>query len=179
MMRSRTGALLIAALLIHSLNVNSQKDPGNGTGTKANPGFPAGAYPILLEAVLAADLAEVLKNGSYTVFAPTDAAFRKLEVMRTGELLSPENKSRLKSLVTYHIVAGEFTAARILKALSQGKGTTRFTTVQGEELIASMEGTDIVLTDCSGNRARVVCADNGRSNLVFHEIDTVVLPEPL
>lgn len=136
-------------------------------------------YPTLLSVVQAADFAEIFENhGSFTVFAPSDAAFGKLGADEIRELLRPENKHRLKSLVAYHMVAGELTASKILKALCRGKGAARFTTVQGEELLATLEGSDIVLTDCSGNRARIVCADGNSQNLVFHEIDSVILPRP-
>ena len=136
-------------------------------------------YPTLLSVVQAAELTDILENhGPFTVFAPSDAAFGKLGAAEIRELLRPENKHRLKSLVAYHMVAGELTASKILKALCRGKGATRFTTVQGEELLATMEGSDIILTDCSGNRARIVCADGNSHNLVFHEIDSVILPRP-
>ncbi len=137
-------------------------------------------YPTLHTVVQAAELTEILENhGPFTVFAPSDAAFGKLGAEEIQELLMPENKHRLKSLVAYHMVAGELTASKILQALCQGKGVTRFTTVQGEELLATMEGSDIILTDCSGNRARITCADGNSRNLVFHEIDSVILPRPL
>ncbi|MBC2840726.1 fasciclin domain-containing protein [Robiginitalea sp. SC105] len=157
----------------------SQEPPPEPVVRASLPGLASEQFPTLLAAVEAADLMEVLKAGGFTIFAPSDEAFHKLDPSRVREWLDPENKRDLKALVAYHIVAGELTASRILKALSRGKGTTRFTTVQGEELIATLEGSDIYLTDCSGNRARIVCADNINTRLVFHEIDTVVLPRPL
>lgn len=138
------------------------------------------AYKTLMHALQATQLQEVLeKSGPFTVFAPSDAAFEKMDSGEMRDLLKPENRRDLRALLTYHIVAGELTASRILRALSRGKGAARFTTVQGEELLATLEGSDIILTDCSGNRARIVGADIGRKNLVFHEIDAVILPRPL
>lgn len=96
-----------------------------------------------------------------------------------GELLKPENRRELRTVLAYHIVAGELTASRILRALCRGEGAARFTTIQGEELLATIEGSDIILTDCSGNRARIVNADSNRNNLLFHEIDKVILPGSL
>jgi uncharacterized surface protein with fasciclin (FAS1) repeats len=75
------------------------------------------------------------------------------------------------------MVAGRFTASKILQALCRGAGTAVFTTVQGNEILASMEGTDILLTDCSGNTARITLADSDRQNGVIHVIDKVILPQ--
>jgi len=132
---------------------------------------------IFREAVSLTDLDEDLKNkGTFTVFAPTDNAFGKLRTSESENLLRPENREQLRTLIAYHIVAGELTASRILKALCQGKGSAIFTTVLGEPLLATLDGTDIVLTDCLGNQARIIRADSGSDNLLYHEIDTVVLP---
>ena len=137
-------------------------------------------YQTLLNALEVADLEDVLaKSGPFTVFAPSDAAFKQIDAADFAALLKPERQHELRSLLTYHIVAGKLTASGILRALSRGKGAARFTTVQGEELLATLEGSDIILTDCSGNQARIVDADMNRDNLVFHQIDKVILPSPL
>lgn len=133
-------------------------------------------YAALSEALSLTELNGILEKGmSFTVFAPPDAAFRRLEEQGM-DLLHPDNRKQLKALLAYHIVAGELTASRILKALCRGEGAAMFTTVQGEPLIATIEGVDIILTDCFGNRARITKADNGADHLVFHEIDKVVMP---
>ena len=129
------------------------------------------------EAFVLSQVQESLRNaGEFTVFAPSDEAFQQLEERLL--LLHPGNIRKLKTLISYHIVAGQFTASRILQALCQGEGVAVFTTIQGEELIATMEGVDIVLTDCRGNKSRIVMADTSSENLVFHEIDQVILPGP-
>jgi uncharacterized surface protein with fasciclin (FAS1) repeats len=169
-----------AALLLTTFRVAAQAGP-------ISPDIPADrvapdpiAYQTLMHAFQATELQEILENrGPFTVFAPSDAAFEKMESDGMGELLKPENRNDLRAVLAYHIVAGELTASRILRALCRGEGAARFTTVQGEELLATLEGSDIILTDCSGNRARIVNADFGRKNLVFHEIDAVILPKPL
>ena len=154
-----------------SAAVNSNAD----VALISNPG-----YQTLLKALEVANLEETLQqSGPFTVFAPSDAAFRQIDAAEFATLLQPEHQNQLRSLLTYHIVAGKITASGILKALSRGKGSTRFTTVQGEELLATLEGSDIILTDCSGNQARIVDADVDRDNLVFHQIDRVILPRPL
>ena len=93
--------------------------------------------------------------------------------------MNDSDKSRLKSLLSYHIVAGKLTASRILKAMCRGNGKASFTTIQGKKLEAHMDGYDIVLTDPLGNTARIVQADVSQQNGVVHEIDSVIAPVQL
>ena len=95
------------------------------------------------------------------------------------ELINSKDKSELKSLLTYHIVAGQLTASRILQAMCQGNGKASFTTVQGKKLLAHLDGYDIVLTDPMGNTARITTADLNLKNSVVHEIDSVILPSQM
>ena len=165
-MRALTQILLTGTALLTSI-LNAQDVQST----------PAEDIRIFREAVTLTELDKALRDkGTFTVFAPTDNAFGKLGASGAQNLLGPENREELRTLLAYHIVAGELTASRILKALCQGKGSAVFTTVLGEPLLATLDGTDIVLTDCLGNRARIIRADSGTDNLVFHEIDTVVLP---
>lgn len=137
-------------------------------------------HKTLLAAVRAADLETVLDSqGPFTIFAPSDRAFEKLSPEQVKNLLKPENKKELHSLLTYHIVAGNLSASKILKAMCQGKGTASFTTVQGNEIIATMDGIDIVLTDSFGNTARITAADANQCNGVIHVIDSVILPKKI
>lgn len=135
------------------------------------------SHKMLHAAVKAADLEETLAgDGPFTVFAPSDGAFKKMSSDKISELLRPENQKALQSLVTYHIVAGKLTASKILQAMCRGRGSAILTTVQGNELLVTMDGLDIVLTDCFGNMARITSADFNQSNGVIHEIDSVILP---
>jgi len=142
-----------------------------------NSSLAAHGYQKFSEALVLSEIHESLKKaGDFTVFAPSDEAFQKLDA--SLELLDPRNIRKLKTLISYHIIAGEFTASRILQALCKGEGVAVFTTIQGEELVATMEGVDIVLMDCRGNKSRIVAADATSENLVLHEIDKVILPGP-
>ncbi len=135
-------------------------------------------HTTLLAAMKAADLEEVLSHdGPFTVFAPSDSAFETLFASKNVELLSPDFKKELQALLRYHIVAGEFSASKILKAMCSGEGKTTFTTVQGEKILVTMSGTDILLTDSFGNSAKIVAADSNQCNGVIHEIDSVILPK--
>jgi uncharacterized surface protein with fasciclin (FAS1) repeats len=125
----------------------------------------AGKFNTLAAALKAADLVETLKGkGPFTVFAPTDDAFSKLPKGTVEELLKPENKSKLVSILTYHVVPGNVLAADVVK-LSKAK------TVQGSEVsIQVAEGKVKVGT------ANVTATDIKSSNGVIHVIDSVILP---
>ena len=126
------------------------------------------------------EMEEVLDvSGPFTVFAPTNTAFAKLSPEELSELFEEENRKRLKDLLTDHIVAGNITASKILKAMCRGAGKASFTTVQGKKIFATMEGTDIVLTDGKGNQAKITTADSGHRNGVIHQIDSVIVPPGL
>lgn len=159
---------------------NSEPLPMNPQETIATNTANSEHHTTLLAVIEAADLEEILNTeGPFTVFAPSDIAFEKLSSGKIDELLLPQNKKNLKTLMTYHMVAGNFSASKILKAMCRGEGRASFTTVQGDELVATMSGIDIVLTDSNGNTARITTADSEQSNGVIHEIDSVFLPAKL
>ncbi len=137
-------------------------------------------HKTLARAAIAADLDRVLdSDGPFTVFAPVDSAFKKFTTDQWNSLLHPSNKSALKSLLTYHIVAGKLSASKILLAMSRGGGIAKFRTVQGNWITAKMVGIDIVLSDNLGNQAKIITADSGRCNGVVHIIDNLIYPEKL
>lgn len=135
------------------------------------------AYKMIFAAVKAADLEDVLgMSGPFTFFAPANNAFSQFTAEELDELFKEENKKKLKDLLTYHIVAGNLTASKILRAMCRGGGEASFTTVQGNKITATMQGTDIVLADINGNTAKITVADVGQSNGVIHEIDSIISP---
>ncbi len=137
-------------------------------------------HTTLLAVLKAADLDDILSHdGPFTVFAPSDLAFEKLSKKTVAALLDPSNKKELQSLMRYHIIAGNFSASKILMAMCRGKGKASFTTVQGDELTATMQGVDIILTDNFGNTAKITTADSNQCNGVIHEIDSVFRPGKL
>jgi uncharacterized surface protein with fasciclin (FAS1) repeats len=125
-------------------------------------------HTTLVAAVKAAGLVETLKGeGSFTVFAPTNEAFNKLPKGTVESLLKPENKGKLTSVLTYHVVAGA------LKAEDLKAGQT-LKTVQGENLmVTENDGKWYV------NGAQITIADVVSSNGVTHVIDAVVLPKKM
>jgi uncharacterized surface protein with fasciclin (FAS1) repeats len=125
----------------------------------------AGQFKTLAAALQAADLVGTLKGaGPFTVFAPTDAAFAKLPAGTVESLLKPENKAKLKAILTYHVVPGAVKAEQVTK-LDEAK------TVNGAMVKVSTEDGKVMI-----NNATVVNADIGASNGVIHVIDKVILP---
>ena len=134
-------------------------------------------HTTLVAAVKAAGLVETLQGkGPFTVFAPTNKAFEKLPEGTVSTLLEPENKSKLQAVLTYHVLAGEYGADDIVKAIRKGNGKATFTTVNGGTLTAMLKGKKVQLTDASGTVSTVSISDVRQSNGVIHVIDTVVLP---
>ena len=134
-------------------------------------------HTTLVAAVQAAGLAETLSSpGPFTVFAPTNAAFERLPAGTVETLLRPENREMLRSVLTYHVVAGRVTAASLTRMIRAGRGTARLTTVQGGRLTARMMRGSVVLTDGRGGMATVTQADVMQSNGVIHVTNAVSLP---
>ena len=134
-------------------------------------------FKTLVAAVQAAGLVDTLKGkGPFTVFAPTDAAFAKLPAGTVEGLLKPEAKGVLTSVLTYHVVPGNVTAADVAAAIKAGGGKAELTTVQGGKLTASLMGSMVMLTDAKGGMSHITAADVKGSNGVIHVIDTVVMP---
>ncbi len=135
-------------------------------------------HTTLVAAVKAADLVTTLQgDGPFTVFAPTNAAFDKLPAGTVATLLEPENKMQLQNVLTYHVIAGNFSSMDIVNAIKKGNGKAMFTTVNGGMLTAMMKGSNVVITDANGGTSMVTIADVNQSNGVIHVVNTVMLPK--
>lgn len=135
-------------------------------------------FSTLVTAVKAAGLVETLSGeGPFTVFAPNNAAFAKLPAGTVDSLLKPESLEKLKSVLTYHVVAGKFDAAAVTDAINKNNGKYTVTTVQGGTIVLSLKDGKVMLTDANGGMATVILADVAASNGVIHAIDTVVMPK--
>ncbi|MEO7960174.1 MAG: fasciclin domain-containing protein [Ginsengibacter sp.] len=135
-------------------------------------------HTTLVAAVKAAGLVETLASaGPFTVFAPTNMAFEALPAGTVETLLQPENKSKLTTVLTYHVVAGRYSAADLMKMIKEGNGTASLPTVQGETLSFKQNGSAIMVSDDNGGTARVTIADVNQSNGVIHVVDKVLLPK--
>lgn len=154
------GASVLGLALLSSATMQAQ------SRTIVATAVAAGSFKTLVKALEAADSTNTLEgSGPFTVFAPTDEAFAKLPPGTVESLLKPENKDKLRRLLTYHVVAAKVMAADVVK-LQTAKA------VSGDMLtVKAHDGT--VLVDA----AQVTKTDIASSNGVIHVIDAVMLPK--
>jgi uncharacterized surface protein with fasciclin (FAS1) repeats len=159
-------ALLVAAAYGSAANAGAHASaaPAAAPGDVVEVAIGAGSFKTLVAAIEAADLVGALQaDGPFTVFAPTDAAFAALPAGTLDDLLKPENKDKLKSILLYHVVSGKVMSSDL-------KGTVNADSLQGGKLkIVAADGVTV-------NGATVVTADVAASNGVIHVIDAVLLP---
>ena len=131
----------------------------------------------LVTAVTAAGLGETLSGpGPFTVFAPANAGFAKVDKTTLDGLMKPESKDKLGGILKYHVVAGKIASSDLARLIAEGNGSATIKTVNGGNLRAAMEGDKIVLTDANGGKATVVTPDMMATNGVIHSIDGVLMP---
>lgn len=129
----------------------------------------AGTFKTLAAALGAADLVDTLKGeGPFTVLAPSDEAFAKLPKGTVEDLLKPENKAKLKSILLAHVVPGSVLAADVVK-LKEAK------TAGGTVIKITVDG-DVVKVGTAKGMAKVVKTDIKTDNGVIHVIDGVIIP---
>jgi uncharacterized surface protein with fasciclin (FAS1) repeats len=134
-------------------------------------------HTTLVAAVKAAGLVDTLQGaGPFTVFAPTNSAFKKLPSGTVETLLKPENKQMLTEVLTYHVVAGRMSAKDLMDKAKADGGKTMLKTVEGEQLTVESRGNKLVITDAKGGKSTVTIANVFQSNGVIHVVDTVLLP---
>jgi len=120
-------------------------------------------FSTLVGLVQKAGLADTLSTGSFTVFAPTNAAFAKVPKSTLDALAN--DPSKLKAVLTYHVASGRLTAGKVVRR-------TRITTVNGASIRVSVRGKTVRLN----RTAKVVKTNIRASNGVIHVIDRVLLP---
>ena len=136
------------------------------------------SFSTLVTAVQAADLVDALSSdGPFTVFAPTNDAFNNLPDGTLSTLIQPENQETLQSILTYHVVAGQFMAEDVVQAINDNGGQFTVETLQGGELTLKLWEGNVYVKDTNGNKAQIIITDVETSNGVIHAINNVVLPE--
>ena len=134
-------------------------------------------HKSLTAALTQAGLAQSLSGaGPFTVFAPTDAAFTQVPPVTRDGWMRPAQKAVLAGVLNYHIVPGKLTAADLSAKIAAGGGKAVLKTASGQDLAATKNGTAILLTSSSGNKATVTAADLTQSNGVVHVVDAVLVP---
>lgn len=129
----------------------------------------------LVALVKQADLVKTLQGtGPFTVFAPDNDAFAALPKETTDALMMDKNKKQLQKILTYHVLAGEYDAAKLTKLAGEGKSVT---TVEGEKLTPEVKGGKVVIKDANGGTVTVTQADVKSSNGVTHIVNGVLMPK--
>jgi uncharacterized surface protein with fasciclin (FAS1) repeats len=136
------------------------------TGTIADIARGDPRFSTLVTLLVQADLAGTLANdGPFTVFAPTNDAFARLDPELVARLTSGEADDELAAILKRHVVKGSYEAADI------AQGETGITTLAGTSVAIERAG-DMITAD----HVDVVSADIDASNGVIHAIDMVIMP---
>lgn len=132
----------------------------------------------LVAAAQAAGLVETLAGeGPFTVFAPTNEAFEKLPDGTVENLLKPENKETLRTILLYHVVPAKATSEAAMSMIEDDGGAHNVTTASGDTITLKIDRGNLVVIDESGGGAKVTTADVMQSNGVVHVIDSVLMPQ--
>ncbi|WP_161964421.1 fasciclin domain-containing protein [Mucilaginibacter endophyticus] len=113
--------------------------------------------------------------GPFTIFAPNDVAFSKLPKAQFDALM--KDPAKFAPILKYHVVAGKYTKADIIKALGAGKGKADLKTIDGQTLHLSVnDKSNLQITDAKGNAVLVTAFDTEASNGVVHGINGIMMP---
>ena len=167
-MLKKTFAIATIAAVVLTVAASGTTAVRAETRDVVDTAIAAGSFKTLAKALCAAGLVTTLKGvGPFTVFAPTDEAFAELPDGTLETLLKPENKEKLRRILTYHVVAGKVMASDVVKLQSARAVSGDTITVKVEDGVVHVEN------------ATVTSADVPASNGVIHVIDSVILPNGL
>ena len=135
-------------------------------------------FSTLVTALKSADLVGALQgNGPFTVFAPTNDAFAKIDSKTLNSLLEDKNQKVLSNILTYHVISGKLVASDVVAALNKNNGSVELKALNGQLITVMEKDGKIWLRDSKGNYSEILATDVMGSNGVIHVIDTVVMPE--
>jgi uncharacterized surface protein with fasciclin (FAS1) repeats len=148
--------------------------PAAPTGDVVSVLSSSGDYATFGLAIRSANLETTLKGpGPYTVFAPNNAGFTKLPQGKLDSLM--KDPTKLSAILKEHVVAGTYTKADIIKALTAGKGKATLKTIDGQTLTLSVfEQKNLQVTDAQGNSALVTSFDLPATNGTIHGLNGVL-----
>ena len=159
---------------------NQSEHPSNKTAsnTIVDVAVSNKDFSTLVAALKAADLVSALQGaGPFTVFAPTNDAFAKIDAETLGSLLEKQNQKVLANILTYHVISGKLAAADVVAALEKGKGSVVLTALNGEAITVMQKDGKIWLKDSNDNYSEITATDVMADNGVIHVINTVVMPK--
>jgi uncharacterized surface protein with fasciclin (FAS1) repeats len=156
-------ALLALVALVSSVAVSAATAQTRKDQNIVQTAVAAGQFKTLAKVLTRAGLVDALQQpGPFTVFAPTDAAFKKMPKRTLNALL--RNRAKLKAVLLYHVVSGKVTAANVVK-LASAK------TLSGKPVRIRVAGSNVFV-----NSSKVTAADVMASNGVIHVINRVLIP---
>ncbi|MEX6504882.1 fasciclin domain-containing protein [Jiella sp. M17.18] len=171
-----TVALLSAAPAVAAVMVGGA--PMYASKTIAQNAPNAKNLTTLVAAVKAAGLVDTLAGeGPFTVFAPTNAAFKRLPAGTVQTLLKPENKAKLTGVLTYHVVPGVYTVRTLREDIKKRGGSLTLKTVEGAPLTFRIYKGMVAVIDQSGHGSTIQTADVMQKNGVVQVIGRVLLPK--
>jgi uncharacterized surface protein with fasciclin (FAS1) repeats len=154
-------ALLICLILSLVITSTSAKPAGRNIMDAA---AAEGNFKTLLTALETSGLNVTLNGtGTFTLFAPTDAAFAKIPKAQLAALMA--NKTKLNSVLAYHVIPGKLMSTDLTDGM-------KVKTQQGDTLTIKLANGGVMV-----NNATMVRANIGCTNGVIHAIDTVLLPK--
>ncbi len=154
--------IVVAAVAIVAVGPSASARPREQS-TIVETAVAAGQFKTLAKLLTRAGLVSTLEQpGPYTVFAPTDAAFKRVPKQTLNSLL--RNKAKLRAVLLYHVVAGKVTAAKVVR-LSSAK------TASGQKVRVRVAGSSVFVND-----AKVTKPDVMASNGVIHVVNRVLIP---
>ena len=135
-------------------------------------------FSTLVTALKSADLVSALQgSGPFTVFAPTNDAFAKIDAETLNSLLEENNQKVLANILTYHVISGKLAATDVVAALDKGNGSVELKALNGELISVMQKDGKIWLKDSNENYSEITATDVMGSNGVIHVINTVVMPK--
>jgi len=157
----------------HLYTIGSVLLPPSCKRTVADIAIGSKDHTELVKLLTTSELVAVLNNNAvgigYTVFAPTNAAFAKIDTATMSCLGLPENKAHLENLLKYHVVAQTVVASN----LTDGREITSLDEAADKYTYASA-GT---LTPLEGTASKITTTDLLATNGVVHVIDAVLIPK--
>ena len=171
------GAATVALPMIASANPMVGGAPMYATKNIIQNAVNSKDSTTLVAAVKAAGLVDTLEGpGPFTVFAPTNEAFAKLPAGTVDSLLKPENKGKLTSVLTYHVLPGKMNVGALREKIKEGHGKAMLKTVEGSTLIAEEHNGHIELIGAKDSHATITIPNVEQSNGVIQVINGVLLP---
>ena len=175
----RTILLIACSMLAISINAQSiSQDYSVMKNASLTNNHETDGKKTLVMAIRMAGMMDTFESeGPFTVFEPTDAALTNLpNEYRLNELIKPENKQKLKDLISYHVVKGDFKTKDLIELIKENEGEATLETLSGNNLTLSLSYGNVRIKDQHGNISTVKKTDINSSNGVVHVVDKVLIP---